>query len=119
MKHLKFIITILILLFLLILLNENSEQLAQTLSLKVDLYFWAKETGPMPFYLVLIIGFLFGLLIAAFCGIFERFKHKKTIKRLLKENREKENELDSLKKLPVVKSREEELEFAQTEVAQD
>ncbi|MFO8163615.1 MAG: LapA family protein [Thermodesulfobacteriota bacterium] len=102
MKHLKAIISIMLMLLTVILIVENLAQLSQKLILKVDLYFWEWETEPMAFYFVIIIAFLIGILIASFYGIFERFKLKKEIKIISKQKRESDKELNSLRNFPIV-----------------
>jgi putative membrane protein len=102
MKHIKAIISILIMLLVIILIVENLGQLSKTLTLRVDLLFWSHKTPPMAFYLVMIIVFLLGVFIAGFFGIFERFRLKKEIKVLSREKLEKDKELNSLRSLPIV-----------------
>ena len=104
MKHVKAFISLILMLFAVIIIVENLEQLSRTLTLKIDLLFWAVESPPMAFYFVLIIVFLFGILIAGLFGIVERFKLKKQIRDLLKENKGRDKELDSLRNLPIVQS---------------
>jgi len=114
MRHVKAIISILVMLFVVIIVVENLEQLSKTLTLRIDLLFWGAKTGPMAFYLVVIIAFLIGIFVAGLLGIFERFRLKREIKRLSKENKEKDNELNSYRNLPIV---EEEIEDAPAVVA--
>lgn len=104
MKHLRAVLNIVIMLLVVILVVENLEELSGTLTLQVNLLFWAYETPEMPFYLLLIIVFLFGVLVASFFGIVERFRLKSSIKRLMKEKKETETELNSLRNLPIVDS---------------
>ncbi len=105
MKHIKAIISILVMLLIVILIVENLGELSKTLTLKVDLLFWDCKTPPMQFYLVIIIVFLLGILIAGFYGIVERFKLKKEIRIISKANREKDKELNSFRNLPIVESK--------------
>jgi putative membrane protein len=105
MKHIKAIISILIMLLVIILIVENLGQISKTLTLKVDLLFWAHETPPMAFYLVMIIVFLLGVFITAFFGIFERLRLKKEIKVLSREKIERDKELNSLRNLPIVEGK--------------
>ena len=105
MKHIKAIISILVMLLVVILIAENLGELSKELTLKVDLLFWAGETSQMPFYLVIIIVFLLGIFIASFYGIMERFKLKRGIRVLSKQSREKDKELNSLRNLPIVESK--------------
>ena len=105
MRHIKAIVSILVMLFVVIIVVENLEQLSKTLTLRVDLLFWGVKTPPMAFYLVVIIAFLMGVFVAGFLGIFERFRLKKEMKRLSKENKEKDNELNSYRNLPIVEEK--------------
>jgi len=113
MKHIKAIISIVLMLLVVVLIVENLTQLSQKLTLKVDLYFWDWKTEPMAFYFVIIIVFLLGILIASLYGIFERFKLKKEIRIISKEKREKDKELNSLRNLPIVESKIEDMELSE------
>jgi putative membrane protein len=101
MKHVKAIGSILIMLLVIILIVENLEQLSKTVTLRVNLLVWSHETPPMAFYLVMIIVFLLGIFIVGFFGIFERFRLKREIRLLSRENKAKEREINSLKNVPV------------------
>ncbi|HUT72128.1 MAG TPA: LapA family protein [Desulfatiglandales bacterium] len=105
MRHVKAIVSILVMLFVVIIVVENLGELSKTLTLRVDLLFWGVKTPPMAFYLVVIIAFLIGVFVAGFLGIFERFRLKKEIKRLSKENKEKDKELNSYRNLPIVEEK--------------
>ena len=112
MKHLKAIVSLLLMLLAVILIVENLEQLSQTLTLRVDFLFWSIESPPMAFYLVAIIVFLLGIFIASLYGIVERFKLKKEIRILLKKGREKDKELNSFRNLPIIESKIEDKELS-------
>jgi len=105
MRHIKAIVSILVMLFVVIVVVENLEQLSKTLTLRIDLLFWGAKTPPMAFYLVVIMAFLIGILVAGFLGIFERFRLKRVIKGLSMENKEKEKELNSYRNLPIVEEK--------------
>ena len=105
MKHIKAIGSILVMLFVVIVVVENLEQLSKTLTLRIDLLFWGAKTGEIAFYLVVIIAFLVGVFVAGLLGIFERFRLKREIRRLSKENKEKDKELNSYRNLPIVEEK--------------
>ncbi len=115
MRHVKAIVSILVMLVIVIIVVENLEQLSKTLALRVDLLFWACKTPPMPFYLVVIIAFLIGIFVAGFLGIFERFRLKREIRRLSKENSEKDKELNSYRNLPIVEEKTEDTALVETD----
>ena len=105
MKHIKAIVSIVLMLLAVILIAENLDQLSNTLTLRVHLYFWEAKTPPMAFYLVIIIVFLLGVLIASFYGIYERFRLKKEIRILSKTCAAKDKELNSLRNLPIIEGK--------------
>lgn len=105
MKTIKGIVSILGMLLVIILIVENLEQLSQTLTLRANLLFLDYKTPPMAFYLVVIIAFLFGVFVAGFLGILERFKLKRQIRMVSKETREKDKELNSYRNLPIVEDK--------------
>jgi uncharacterized integral membrane protein len=88
-----------------IIIVENFPELSKTVTLKVNFLFWAHETPPMAVYLVIIIAFLIGVFIAGFFGIFERFRLKREIRVLTKQNKGKDKELTSYRNLPIVEDK--------------
>jgi uncharacterized integral membrane protein len=107
MKHIKAIVSILVMLLVIVLVVENLGELSKTLTLRVDLLFWSQETPPMAFYLVMIMVFLLGVFIAGFFGIYERFRLRKEIRALSREKAANERELTSLKSAPAYEDRKE------------
>ena len=105
MKHIKGIIAILVMLLAIVIIVENLSELSSTVILKVNLLFWARQTPPMAIYLVIIIAFLIGVLLTGFFGIFERFKLKREIKTLTRQNKGKDKELNSYRNLPIVEDK--------------
>ena len=101
----KAVISILVMLLVIIIIVQNLQELSKSLTLKVNFLFWAHETPKMAFYLVIIMAFLLGIFIAGFIGIMERFKLKKEIRIVSKENREKDKELNSYRSLSIVEDK--------------
>jgi len=101
MKHVKAIIVILFLLVVVIVAVENHKALLTTISFKVDLLFFKAETPNLPIFLIAIIAFLIGVFCLWVYGIAERLDLRRQIKALMKDVREKEQELNSLRNLPV------------------
>lgn len=97
----KGVIGILLILLVVVLIVQNQEQLSN----KLILNFFGSESPPMAFYFVITIVFLLGVFIASFLGIIERFKLKREIKILSKQNREKDKELDSFRNPPIVENK--------------
>jgi len=102
MKYFKAILVMLFLLLIVIVAVQNYQPFSTSVKFKIDLMFFKYETAEMSLYFMVIISFLVGVVLTAFCGIFERFNLKKQIKMLEKGNKEKDKELNSLRNLPVI-----------------
>lgn len=101
MKNVKVILVILFLLLVVILAVQNYDALATPVTFKVNLGFFNYQTSQMPLSLIAIITFLIGVLASGLYGITERIRLKRQIKNLMKNVREKDKELSSLRNLPV------------------
>jgi uncharacterized integral membrane protein len=101
MNQIKWIVVAFVLLLGFIAAVQNYETLTTSVTFKLDLYFQNYETSEMPLALVAVITFLVGLVSAWLYGITERFRLNRQIKALMKDAKEKEKELKSLRNLPV------------------
>lgn len=101
MKHLKVIVIILFVLLVIIVAVQNYASMSTSVRFRVNLLFFNYETPEMSLYLVSIIAFLVGVVFAASCGMAERFRLRKQVRNLVREAREKDEELNSLRNLPV------------------
>lgn len=101
MKHVKAIIVILFLLVVVVVAVQNYQALTTPISFKVNLLFYNAETSGLPVFLIAIITFLIGVLCIWVYGISERLDYRRQIKMLMKDVKEKEQELNSLRNLPV------------------
>ena len=101
MKHLRFILGILLTLVVVILLVENHEAMTTEVTFKADFVLFHLESSKTTLYFIVTIAFLFGIFISGLYGIIERFRLKKQIRILINATREKDNELNSLRNLPL------------------
>jgi len=101
MKHLKFILAIILMLFAVILLVENHEAMSTKVIFKIDLLFLEFISSNISLYVIVTVAFLFGVLISGLYGIIERFRLKRQIKALITTSRDKDKELNSLRNLPI------------------
>jgi lipopolysaccharide assembly protein A len=101
MKHVRVVLVILFVLLVIAVAVQNYPVMTSQVNFRLNLLFFNGETPPMSLYLVIIIAFLFGVVFTGFYGITERFRLKKEVKRLMKESRGKDQELQSLRNLPV------------------
>jgi uncharacterized integral membrane protein len=101
MKHVKAIIVILFLLVVVVVAVQNYQALTTPINFRVNLLFFKAETPGLPIFLIAIITFLIGVFCLWVYGISERLDYRRRIKMLMKDVKEKEQELNSLRNLPV------------------
>ena len=101
MKHLRALLIILFVLLVIVIAVQNYQQMATKVNFRVDLLFFRYESAPMSVYLIAIISFLLGVIFSGLYGVTERFRLKRQIRSLMKESKEKDEELNSLRNLPV------------------
>ena len=101
MKHVKAIIVILFLLLVVILAVQNYQALSTPISFRANLLFLNAESSGLPVFLIAIVTFLVGVICTWLYGISERLGFKRQVKTLIKDVRDKEKELNSLRNLPV------------------
>jgi uncharacterized integral membrane protein len=101
MSHLRAMFIILFILLLVILAVQNYAVLSTPVRFKADLVFARYETSEMPLALISVAAFVVGMLSAGFYGMAERYRLKREIKILTREAAQKDQEIDSLRNLPV------------------
>ena len=101
MKHVKAIIVVLFLLIVVIVAVQNYQALTTSIIFKVDLLFFKADTPNLPVFMIAIIAFLIGVACIWVYGISERLDFRRQIKMLMKDVKDKEQELNSLRNLPV------------------
>jgi len=101
MKHLKFMLWVLVALIIVILIVQNHEAMSTPVVFKADFRFVQLRSWETSLYLIVILAFLFGVIITGLYGMLERFKLKRQIKTLIDDSRVKDEELSSLRNLPI------------------
>ena len=101
MKHVKFMLAIILMLVVVILIVQNHEALSTKVSFRVSFFSYHVESSMMSVYYIITISFLFGVIISGTYGIIERFRLMKALKSLRTSSQEKEQELNSLRNLPI------------------
>ena len=101
MKQIKVLITILFLLLIVVLSVQNYAALTTKISFKLNLLFFDYQTGDLSIFLIAVVTFLLGVVITWLFGLSERMGHKRQIKTLMKDVKNNEMELNSLRNLPV------------------
>ena len=101
MKHLKFLGWIIVVLIVVILIVENQETFSTKVIFKINFFSYHYQSVEISLYYIVTIAFLFGILVAGLYGILERYQLLKEIKRIKRDSKEKEEELNSLRNLPI------------------
>ena len=102
MKHLKVVIVVLISLAVIVVVVQNHQAMSTTVQFRLDpMFFPEMTTEGVTLYQVAIITFLLGILITGIYGMIERFRLMRQIKTLTKELQIKDQELNSLRNLPI------------------
>lgn len=102
MKHLKFILLILLLSLVVILVFQNSKAVSETVQFRMNpVFFNEVQTPPIAVGLVMLMAFFLGVVFVGLFGMVERFHLRRQLKVLSRTLKEKDTELNSLRNLPI------------------
>ncbi|MFH1035812.1 MAG: LapA family protein [Pseudomonadota bacterium] len=104
MSYLKAIILSAMVALSIIFMVQNIEALSHPLSIRLNLVFLNLTSSAYATYLVILLGFFAGLLVASLLGLAERFRLRKAIRSQQKEIAGLNKELSSLRNLPLTGS---------------
>ena len=96
MMIVKMIVIFAVITVLLFFAGENSETL--------QIHFGPYETIPAPTYLLIMFAMLSGMIIAMVISFFDKWKMRADLRKVKKEKKRIEGELNSLRKMPIVES---------------
>lgn len=101
MKPIKFLLLFFIILGIIIILVQNHMAFATTVVFNINLLFAEYKTPEINIYIISAVSLILGFLVTWVYFMLERFQLKRQINSLRKESREKDNELNSLRNLPI------------------
>ena len=101
MKQIKVLVVILFLLLIVVLSVQNYAALATKINFKANLLFLNYQTADLSIFLIAVVAFLFGVVVIWLFGFSERISLKRQIRDLMKDVKNNEMELNSLRNLPV------------------
>jgi len=101
MRYLKFILSMIVILFVIIIIIENNGAFSTKVQFGLDMLMIHYKTPEISIYSIVAVAFLSGVLITGIYGMVELFQFKKQIKNLYKVLRDKDKELNSLRNLPI------------------
>lgn len=101
MKESRNILLIILAVFVFIVVVQNHGALSTEVTFKLDLLSIDYQTAPMSLYHIVTITFLFAVLVTGLIVILEHFHLRKELKTLANTARQKDEELNSLRNLPI------------------
>ncbi len=101
MSYIKTIIISAAVALAIIFMVQNIDALSHPLSVHLNLFVLHLESTPYPTYMVILLAFFVGLLVASLLGLTERFRLRGRLKAERKKNQELTRELNSLRTLPI------------------
>ena len=101
MKYLKFMLAVFLMLLIIIIAVQNHEAMSTNIVFKVNIFSLELQSSMVSLYYIVPTAFLFGVVITGLYGMIERFQLKKQIKVLVSTAQEKDEELNSLRNLPI------------------
>ena len=101
MSYLKAIVLSAVVALAIVFMVQNIEPLSHPLSIRLDLFFLKFASTPYPTYMVILLAFFVGLLAASLLGLLERYRLRKRLRQMRKEMDKLQQELSSLRNLPL------------------
>lgn len=101
MSYLKTIIISAAVALAIIFMVQNIDALGHPLSVRLNLFVVHLKSTPYPTYMVILLAFFVGLLVASLLGLTERFRLRGRLKTERKKSEELTRELNSLRTLPI------------------
>ena len=95
-----FILAVIVAVFTIFIL-QNIDPLNQTIQLRLNLYLLQHDFPPLAVHLLTAITFFLGLLLASLIGLSVRFRMRRALRKTQQEIQTLNNELQSLRNLPL------------------
>jgi putative membrane protein len=99
MRYVKALLVILLFVFGLTFFLQNSQVFTATLSVRFEVLDWGGRSGPIPFYMYLLLAFLVGGLISFLYLAADKLKLHRELKRRKSRISSLEKELSSLRNM--------------------
>jgi len=116
MKYLKLTVIVLLIILSGVIAMQNYDVLSAEFSFKLGMFMYLFESKPIPLYFVIIGTFLFGVILTVFFIVSEIFHLKKRLSDLSGQLSDYDEELKSLRNLPVMLPSENEDELSEHSV---
>jgi len=97
MKYIRVIVYAAIFVLAIVFIQQNIQDFSQGIHIRLNLYYISFESIAIPVYILLLISFMVGVLIASTYGLLDRFRMKRSLRREKKTNDRLKKELESLR----------------------
>ena len=106
MKYVRITIYALVFVLAVVFIQQNLEYFAQDITIRLNLHYFRFSSMPIPIYVLLLLSFLAGVIIASLYGVMDRIRTKSRLRSECRERARLQKELESLKpsEAAVVKS---------------
>jgi len=104
MKYAKVLLLIFIVFFAMVFFNQNNQALSTTVQLELTLFVKTWKSIPIPFYFLLLLGFLIGALFTLFYFFTDRIRLAKRLKQSRVQSAKLQEEVNSFRNMPLEKS---------------
>jgi uncharacterized membrane protein YciS (DUF1049 family) len=101
MKHLKYILWVVVTLIVVVLMVQNHETMSTAVGFKIKIFSSIYQSPLMQLYYVVIVVFLFGFIVGSIFGMRQRFQLTRELKALRSTSQDMDKELNSLRNLPI------------------
>ncbi len=101
MRYLKVLCLITLFFVSMLFLVQNTDVLLQTITLQLELFSWHISSVPVPLYLLILLAFVAGSLLALIYCFGEKIRLAKELRGVRKTIKKQEQELNSLRNMPL------------------
>jgi uncharacterized integral membrane protein len=101
MRYVKVLVIVLIFFVGLVFFVQNTQTLATKLTFNIDLFGWSWASSPIPIYLFILIAFALGAIISMLYFLMDKIRHGKELRKARSRIKDLEQELSSLRNMPL------------------
>jgi len=101
MRFIKVLLLVVVFFLCMVFFQQNTAELSQAITLKVDLLYQSWETIPLPIYFLILGAFVFGAFAVTFFFLLERVRLGSAIRKARKQLKKLEKEVNALRTNPL------------------
>ena len=101
MRFIKVLMLVVIFFLCMVFFQQNTAELSQVITLKVDLLYKAWESIPLPIYFLILGAFVLGAFAVTFFFILERVRLGSAVRKARKQVKKLEKEVNALRTNPL------------------